>query len=273
MTERVDMPIQGGHSGAVEREMQWEDDAVPRSLTLEAAVDAAWAEALGCETELLHEPGAHLVARGEALKGSAVVLAAQVGVGTLVYCPDRLRDRARCILAETDQRTAFSAVVCARIAGVAESEVLGPSWHGFVDRAGFVSGSLGQGRRLDRDDPLFNALRTACGDDDWAEGGFFDDPTTFDGLLYGIEEGGRLVAAGNMTPYRGLPADVGLVTHPDARGRGLAKRLAAKMVSDALPHVEVVRYRALVSNAVSLGVARSLGFEGRGQNFIVRLSN
>ena len=242
-----------------------------RSNTLEDAVDAAWAEVLGCEPELLHEPGAHLVAGGEQLKGERV-LAARVGVGTLVYCPDRLRDRARRVLAEADPLTAFSPGVCARIAGVTESEVLGPSWHGFVDRARFVSDSAREGRRLDRDDPLFNALRIACGEDEWAEGGFFDDPTTFDGVLYGIEEEGRLVAAGNMMPYRGFPADVGLVTRPDARGQGFATRLAAKMVWDALPDVEIVRYRALLTNAASLRVAESLGFEWRGQNLVVRLS-
>jgi GNAT superfamily N-acetyltransferase len=192
---------------------------------------------------------------------------ARVGVGTLVYCPDRLRDRARRVLAETDPPTAFGAGVCARIAGVTESEVLGPSWHGFVDRARFVSGSAREGRRLDRNDPLFDELRIACGDDEWEEGGFLHG-----GVLYGIEEEGRLVAAGNMTPYRGFPADVGLVTHPDARRQGLAKRLAATMVWDALPDVGIVRYRALVTNAASLRIAESLGFEGRGQNLVVRLT-
>ena len=38
--------------------------------------------------------------------------------------------------------------------------------------------------------------------------------TAFDDVRYAIEEAGRLVAAGNMTAYRGLPADVGLVTRP-----------------------------------------------------------
>jgi hypothetical protein len=44
------------------------------------------------------------------------------------------------------------------------------------------------------------------------------------------------------------------------------------MVSDALPAVEIVRYRALMTNTASLRVAQSLGFEGRGQNYRVRLT-
>ena len=243
---------------------------VPPSPGLEEVVDAAWAERLGCEAALLHEPGAHLVPGGEALRHRAVVLAARVGAGTLVFCPDRLRDRAARVLAEADPSTAFSAGVCARIAGVTETAVLGPSCHTFVDRVRFKPRPDAVGRRLDRGNPSFDALRTACGEDDWAEGGFLHEPTTFD-VLYGIEEDGRLVAAGNMTPFRGLPADVGLVAHPDARGRGFATRLASKMVSDAIPDVEVVCYRALLTNASSLRIAESLGFERRGQNYIVGL--
>jgi GNAT superfamily N-acetyltransferase len=244
---------------------------VPSPVAMEAAVDAAWAELLGCEPSLLHEPGAHLVAGSEALRDRERVFVARVGAGTVVYCPDRLWDRARRVLAETDPRNAFIAGFCARFAGVTEAEVLGPSWHGFVDRARFVSSSAREGRRLDRDDPMLSDLRIACGEDAWAEGGFVHDPTTVD-VLYGIEEERRLVAAGNMTPYRGVPADVGLLTHPNARGRGFATRLAAKMVGDALSEVEIVRYRSLLTNAASLRIAEALGFEERGQNFVVRLS-
>jgi RimJ/RimL family protein N-acetyltransferase len=232
----------------------------------EEAVDAGWATLLGCEPELLHEPGVHLVAGSAELRDGERVFVARVGVGILVHCPDRLRDRSRRIVATTDAATAFSAGFCARIADVTESEVLGPSWHGFVDGARFVAGSPREGRRLDRDNPVFDELRLACGEDEWEEGGFLHD-----GVFYGIEEEGRLVAAGNMTPYRGLPADVGLVTRPDARGRGLAKRLAATMVWDALSDVGIVRYRALVTNVASLRIAESLGFERRGENYVVRL--
>jgi RimJ/RimL family protein N-acetyltransferase len=73
-----------------------------------------------------------------------------------------------------------------------------------------------------------------------------------------------------MTDWRFRPADVGVLTRPDARGRGLAARLASTMVADALPVAGVVRYRALVTNRRSLAVASRLGFEPYGQNFRAR---
>ncbi len=100
-----------------------------------------------------------------------------------------------------------------------------------------------------------------------AEGGFADR----DGVVYGVEEDGRLAAAGNLTPFRGHLADVGLLTRPAARGRGLATQIAVQMIGDALPTAGIIRYRALVTNAPSLAIARSPGFAGYGQNLIARL--
>jgi len=136
------------------------------------------------------------------------------------------------------------------------------SWYGFTDAGHFTPAFPGAGRQLDRGDPLLAGLRKACGEAEWAEGGFADP----DGVLYGIEQGG-LVAAGNLTLFRGYPADVGLLTHPAARGRGLAKKIAG----DALPAAGIIRYRALAANSPSLAIARSLGFAGYGQNLIARL--
>jgi hypothetical protein len=184
-----------------------------------------------------------------------------------VYCPGRLQPRAAAVLASTPPGHLFTAGTCATIAGVAEAEVLGPSWHGFTDAAHFTPAVPGAGRLLDRADRLLAGLRQACGEAAWAEGGFADP----DGVLYGIEQDGRLAAAGNLTPFRGYPADVGLLTHPAARGRGLATRIAVRMIGDALPAAGIIRYRALVTNSPSLAIARSLGFTGYGQNLIARL--
>jgi hypothetical protein len=193
---------------------------------LEAAAAAAWAEALGCDLRLLGEPGAHMVPGGAPLRGRNAVYMAGVRAAVLVYCPGRLRPRAAAVLASTRPGHLLTPGACARIAGVGEAQILGPSWHGFADP---------------------------------------------DGVLYGIEENGRLAAAGNLTLFRGYPADVGLLTHPAGQGRGLATKIAVQMIRDALPAAGIIRYRSLATNSPSLAIARSLGFAGYGQNLIARL--
>ncbi|HEY2080787.1 MAG TPA: GNAT family N-acetyltransferase [Streptosporangiaceae bacterium] len=234
---------------------------------LEAAAAAAWTEALGCDLRLLNEPGGHLVPGGARLRELNGVYMASVRDSVLVYCPGWLQPRAAAVLASTPPGQLFSPGTCARIADVENGQVFGPSWHGFTDAAHFAPAVRGAGRRLDRDDQLLAGLRQACGEAEWAEGGFADP----DGVIYGIEQDGGLAAAGNLTPFRGHPADVGLLTRPAARGRGLATRIAVQMISDALPAAGTIRYRALVTNSPSLATARSLGFVGCGQNLIARL--
>jgi GNAT superfamily N-acetyltransferase len=235
---------------------------------LEAAAARAWAEALGCELQLLAEPGGHMVPGGVGLRGRDAVYMASVCAAVLVYCPDRLRPRAATVLASTPPGDLFAASTCASIVGVGDVHVFGPSWHGFTDAGHFTPAVSGAGRRLDHGDRLLAGLRDACGQAEWGEGGFADP----DAVTYGIEEEGRLAAAGNLTPFRGYPADVGLLTHPAARGRGLAKQIAVQMIEDALPAAGIIRYRALVTNFPSLAIARSLGFAEYGQNLIARLA-
>ena len=80
------------------------------------------------------------------------------------------------------------------------------------------------------------------------------------------------LAAGNMTDFAGTPTDVGLVTHPEHRGRGLASRVAGTMLAWAAGEGhELARYRALTTNAASLRVAAKLGFTPLGANVAVRL--
>ncbi len=235
-------------------------------------VDHAWAQTLGCDVRLLRRAGVHLVPGGARLQGLAGVYMVRIDDAVLACCPLSVREQAETVLAGRSPAEAFRADTCARLAGAVPSQVHGPSWHGFVDPAHLVRPVEGRGRRLATDHPLLTELRHACGDDDWAEGGFFfGDDLEEEAIVYGIEERGRLVAAGNLTTFRSRPADVGLVTRPDARGRGLATSLTVRMVSDVLPHVGVVRYRALITNAASLRIAASLGFQERGRSYVVHV--
>ncbi|MGI8807955.1 MAG: GNAT family N-acetyltransferase [Acidimicrobiales bacterium] len=236
-------------------------------MRLVELADAVWAESLGCATGLLRTPGAHLVPGGAGFAGYDAVYMVRLDLTTLVYCPEPLRPVAQAVLDDTPADEVFTARTCERIAQGRAGSVHGPAWHGFVDDEHLRAASRPEGGRLHLDDDRLAHLRRACGDDEWTEGGFVFDH----GLLYGVEMDGQLVAAGNMTPFRGRLADVGLITRPSHRGRGVAGRLASRMIADALPEAGVVRYRSRTANAASLAVARALGFVGRGENIVARL--
>ncbi len=174
---------------------------------------------------------------------------------------------ARQVLSAAAPEDVFSAEFCLKIAGPQGQVVLGPSWHGFVDVAHFQAAEGAAGERVEREDPELEQLRQACGEKEWSEAGFSDT----EGLVYGLRQDGQMVAAGNMTEYRGMPADVGVITHPGFRGKGLARRVVSHMTAEQLPTAGIVRYRALQTNQPSLAVASSLGFVARGENLAIRL--
>ena len=233
---------------------------------LRDVVDVAWAEALGCDIRLVRTPGVHLVPGGPGFEGYNAVYVARIEDAVLVYCPEPLRAVACDILAGCRADEAFTGGTLELIAGDRLNVILGPSSHNFADSQ-HLALVPGKGQRISADDDRLAALRTACGDEEWTEAGFSFDR----GAFYAIEINAEVVAAGNMTPFRGHLADVGLITHPDHRGKGWAKRLASRMIADVLADAGVVRYRALITNAPSVAVARSLGFVARGENLVARL--
>lgn len=233
---------------------------------IRAVVDAEWESRLGIDRSLLHDGGVHVVAAdlgandamSYLLDGTCIVVVAAADV-----------ERARVALRGLDAMRAFTADALRRVVG-GDAQVHGPSWHHYCDRQCFVGAADGAAHPVDGDDPSLLRFLESNELDDWAESGFPRDPSSADpatNRFWIVRDEEEVVAAGNLTEWRAQPADVGLLTHPQWRGRGYAARLAGAMVHDALASVDVVRYRALASNVASLSVARRLGFQLYGQNF------
>lgn len=199
-------------------------------------VDRAIADAFGLDVDALHEPGLRIVTDAPMLDGYRGVYVLRLGETVLVGAPSGL----------------------------------GPSRHSYLHRDDFVAGPA-DGRRVTDDDmDAVRAFEASVGSEAFHEGGFGHDP--FPDVAWLIEDDHGIAVLGNMTDFAGAPADVGLVTRDDVRGRGLATRLATAMLVDcfASGDVEVARYRALTTNAPSLAVAAKLGFAGYGENVAVR---
>jgi predicted GNAT family acetyltransferase len=108
------------------------------------------------------------------------------------------------------------------------------------------------------------------GDDDAAqmlalaqltEPGPFLSRTHAMGAFIGVREGGRLLGmAGERMRLPGYTEVSGVCTHPEARGRGLARRLSATVAASIEARGETAFLHAWATNRAAIALYESLGF-------------
>nr|WP_277925856.1 GNAT family N-acetyltransferase [Sphingomonas sp. JXJ CY 53] len=117
----------------------------------------------------------------------------------------------------------------------------------------------------DRDafDRFYRSASPQDRDDAWVE---FDHAAVF-----GSFDGDRLVCAASMVPWPESPlADLGVLTLPDARGRGHARAVIAAIADHAVTAGYEPQYRCQTDNRASVALARSAGFGSLGQWEVIR---
>jgi ribosomal protein S18 acetylase RimI-like enzyme len=124
-----------------------------------------------------------------------------------------------------------------------------------------VSGSVSVGelRRLTAEDaPAMVELARLT------EPGPFEIRTHELGEFYGVVEGGRLLAmAGQRMHVPGMAEVSAVCTHPDARGRGYARRLMLEVMIGMVWRGETPFLHVLSANAAAIRVYEGLGFRLR----------
>lgn len=84
------------------------------------------------------------------------------------------------------------------------------------------------------------------------------------GRFIGLRVDGRLVAmAGERMRFAGHVEVSGVCTHPDFRGRGLARRLSAAVAADIQRRGALPFLHAWTANKAAIALYESLGFEVR----------
>ena len=96
-------------------------------------------------------------------------------------------------------------------------------------------------------------------------GGLFFEPAMLaSGAYRGIRERGRLVAIGGVHVHSTLHGVAGIgnvVTRPDARGRGLARRVSAAVIRALLPEAPCIGLNVHEGNTAARRCYEQLGFE------------
>jgi ribosomal protein S18 acetylase RimI-like enzyme len=97
-----------------------------------------------------------------------------------------------------------------------------------------------------------------------AQPGPFRTRTIELGRFVGVREGGRLIAmAGERMWIDGFREASAICTHPEARGRGLARALSARVVNRMIAAGETPFLHVLSTNQAAIELYRALGFEFR----------
>ncbi len=149
----------------------------------------------------------------------------------------------------------------------ADMVVLGPAVHAFTDVEPDIDADLLADVVVLTTDDL-DSLRGAVGDDEWDEGGFAHVEGPVHALLSGDAD--DVVAAAHLSGFLGGAADLGVLVHPDARGRGLGALVGGAATCSAVRTLGLARWRARVDNAPSRALSRALGFEDHCRQLAVR---
>ncbi len=152
--------------------------------------------------------------------------------------------------------------------GVPIERLVGPACIGYTDAYTFQPYPARAVRLLTpRDAAAFHAFRTACPATEWDHGGsaFGAEP------LAGYFRADQLVALAGYELWGPAIAHIGVVTHPQHRGRGYGKAVVSFLSALVLHDQRIPQYRTLYSNTPSMQIALDLGFVAYADSVALRL--
>lgn len=169
---------------------------------------------------------------------------------------DRL-DSTRAFLAGLDADARRSPGGFARAMQSLSACVIGPAFVGYAADIPAVP-STATVRILGRDDAAaVDALRAKCQEWEWDHGGCSVEEDPAAGAFVGTE----CVAVAGYQPWGGTIAHISVIAHPSHRGCGYGRAVVAWIARAAKAAGLLPQYRTLESNAGSMQIARSLGFQ------------
>jgi GNAT superfamily N-acetyltransferase len=118
--------------------------------------------------------------------------------------------------------------------------------------------------------PALKALEAACKPIEWDHASLaYEDLSS----AYGVLDGEKVAAVAHYLVFEGDIASIGVITHPDYRGKGLVTALSVRAIRHALGHGCHVIYRTMGWNTPAIQVALKLGFTVAGEYTVLRFGD
>ena len=230
------------------------DEHWTATLNLEPSV---WRDAevvVASHPEPSHRDHVYLIRRED----SCIIVVPQALVGsTTIAC------------ASWPSAAVFDRAFVRTLYGEEVAAIHGPFWLGYATKESFRHVDGRGSRRLDgaRDAAALATLLGQVAEEQAVDAGF-DVAARRE---YGCFVGDQLVCAGTLTPFRGMPANIGVLTHPAYRNQGFGTAMVSALTADALADSRTAQFRTLADNRPALRIARVLGYVEDGHTFEVVL--
>ena len=195
------------------------------------------------------------------------VVAVDGAAAPVVYGPADVIPLLRAAAARADREALLQGDHLAGALGARADQLRGPVWYGYATAETLAPGGSPAVRELSEADlPMLARLHeqvTVAERDESATTGL---------PACGYVDDGALLAVACLGEWQQMPT-IGVLTHPRARGRGLAGLVVAAAGREGLRRRAVVQYRARHLNIASISVALRTGFRHYGDAVIVRLDH
>jgi ribosomal protein S18 acetylase RimI-like enzyme len=229
-------------------------------------VDAFWASYFGCTPEDVNGRKT-LVVSHNVLQGYDGALVFRHADACIVSVPDTTPEIERSKLRAAEPAQAFDPKFLARVFVVSTDKVAGPAWLGVADRGDFKAVPTSARVLGDEDEPALERLAEGCGEMAWKQSKLLQVRKP----LYGLFQGKDLVAVSGYVVMGNALAYIGVIAHPQHRGKGHAKAVVSAAVNDALAKGFVAQWRTPESNEGAVALAKSLGFQHYASTYDVQL--
>jgi GNAT superfamily N-acetyltransferase len=234
----------------------------------DARVAAYWASFLGCTPQQLKASGMRVVPHA-GLKDYRGVYLFRRNESCIVSVPATLLSSATSQWNGQDAATSFDITRLRRFFGDAIERIVGPAWQGFTWAGAFRPAEQEGVHLLTAEDaPALQRLADACGEQAWQHSGIGGA----DQMVFGVYRGDMIVGAGMGEPRAATLLHIGIITHPDYRGRGYGRAVVSSITAHGLEIGLVPWYQTLAANTPSVAIARALSFSQYAETLAVRLS-
>lgn len=230
-------------------------------------VDAYWASYFGCTVEDLNGSSTRVFTHA-ALGSYDGALAFRHGDACIISVPESSPEIERAKLRAAKPAQAFDAAFLAKVFVINSDKVTGPAWVGVADKTSFKPAKSPARILTAADEAAMRELAEGCGETAWKQSKIAVDRQT----NFGLFTGGKLVAASGYLNMGGLLAYIGVITHPDHRGKGHAKSVVTASMTHAIEKGLLPMWRTLEAHDTAVKLAGAMGFQKYASTLDVQLT-